>query len=187
MHPIAGSRSCKNLNIMHCVTLMDSSRRVYGSSIAARIGAEVDAMLEIPKGNARAVQIAPLDIRFKHKETGPSVLAATEWFAHRYVRPTSWERVGAVTSINACNAPEINRSAFQKSCVFHFAGVALWQEIGIQVLKHGGWPPECAIASRHNVPKLLPPPRRWGRYTLEEIKYRRMRRGQGPGSKGGHT
>ena len=77
-----------------------------------------------------------------------------------------------MTSIYACNAPEIHNSAFQRSCVFHFEGLASWIDVGLQVLRHVGWPPECSPAIRLDISRLLPPEQRTARGT---VRFRRQK------------
>ena len=56
-----------------------------------------------------------------------------------------------------CHAEEIQRSALQRMEVYQFMGTASWLEVGVQVLRHVRWSPECAVAHPRNIKKELPP------------------------------
>ena len=65
--------------------------------------------------------------------------------------------VADLASVHGRNAPDINRSSFQRSCEFHSGGVGAWIDVGAQVLRHVRWAPECAAAAVFDVQRKLPP------------------------------
>ena len=117
----------------------------------------IGAILKTDVGEVAYVQITPLEPDNMRRKTLPPAWTATKWPARKYGRMRPWDIVGAITSIYSCSAPDINRSALQEACVFHFAGLASRLELGIQVLGHIGWSPERAGAHRMNAGMLLPP------------------------------
>ena len=143
--------------MIHCADLLDATLRACNSTVQQRVRRELRAILGTDVMDLEYVSIAGISREFKDATTPEYVWSATKWLIRRYKEQPDWTGVPVVPSIYACNAPEINKSVFQRSCVYHFSGVKSWLEVGLQVLGHVRWSPECALPQVLNVLRILPP------------------------------
>ena len=74
---------------------------------------------------------------------------------HKYREIPDWSVVADIPSIYVSNAPEFNRSSFQRACVYHFGDIRSWIDIALQVLKKLRWTPECSAADTLDVRRTL--------------------------------
>ena len=157
LHFLANTQSYRNLYVMHCADLLDATLRAHNSTVQIRIRRELKAILESDAMEVEYVRVTEVDGGLRDALTPEYVWRATKWLIRRYKKQPDWTRVPEIPGIYACNAPEVNKSVFQRSRVFHFSGVESWVEVGLQVLRHIRWSPECALPQVLNVSRLLPP------------------------------
>ena len=70
------------------------------------------------------------------------------WAARRYSRSPNWGGIQEIPSVVTCHADEIRRPALQRMGVYQFpAAAASWLDVGMQILSHERWSPQCAERS----------------------------------------
>ena len=180
LHFLASTSSCQNLYILHCAEIVDAVLRAQGSSAKNRLEQEIGAML-----GTQGERITTKEEQLRLPEGPPTGAGdaggercTTNWTVQTYRQKPMWENVLEIPSMVTCHADEIQRSVLLRMEVYQYREAASWLDIGVQVLRHVRWSPECTVAHRRNIKKDLPPVLKQGR-----IKIRCWGKGTGGGAR----
>ena len=160
LHFLAGTQSIRNLYIGHCAAFVHAVLCSHGSGAQGRLRAEVGAIFRV---ETLEPEVVPLRIGVQEAYLYPptglqhELLENMCWMQSTYRKPPAWNEVRRIGGIFFPNAAELRRETREYGGFYSFKDTHSWLDVGLQVLQHVGWRPECSLAQELNVPRSLPP------------------------------
>ena len=160
LHFVAGTQSYRNMYLRQCAQFIHAVLVSYGSGIQHRLIRELCVIYGV---STLTPTVSPLKIPSEEEEQTSTVsvpsglVSRIKWMANRYEQRPTLRGVAAVGGIYFPHAPELRRTVRGYNEFYEFRETHSWIDVGLQVLSHIGWRPECSQAQSGNVLRALPP------------------------------